>query len=502
VDVGGSVGRVGLIIPGSIFLSNERNFIHLGILRCAAVLEARGYEIDMLDLCGVRNYEDALRDYLHSTPTKVVGITGTSPQMPAVDRICSIIKEERPDVKRILGGPHATVVNAARKMEQRKGIRSRAHVAYDRLFQIADVVVAGDGEDSIEGSLYAPPGTLIDADDPSSDLFLTKERLSELPLPSRHLVAMDTYEYFIEGEKSASLIMQLGCAMGCRFCSGRLSPSYRRVRVRSIDSVIKEIRHLYEVYGFKSFQLYDDELNISPTMIPDLKALIKFQDQIGERFKFRGFIKSHLFNKEQAKYLKECGFVQICIGFESGSDRILQNIKKQASKKQNSECVGIAKFFDLKTKAFCSLGHPHESERTVRDTCEWLIDMEVEEFDCSVVSPFPGCPYYDESALLDPDKNIWVYTVPENGDKLYSIDVDYTKTTQYYKGDKNLGYSSFVYTDFLKPEEIVQLRDWVEDTVRQKLNLPYFKTAAAINYDHSMGTLPPHILRNSMRYSI
>lgn len=487
-----------MIIPGSIFLSDERNFIHLGILKCAAVLEQNGHGIDMLDLCGVRNYEDAVRDYIKETEANSICLTATSPQMPAVDKICSTIRLERPEVKLILGGPHPTVVSAARKMEKKKGAVSRAHVAQDRLFEIVDVVVAGDGEDSVEGSLIAPKGTLIDADDPSSSLFLSKDRLSELPLPARHLVDVNTYKYYIDGENSASLIMQLGCAMGCRFCSGRYSPSYRRVRLRSIDSVIDEMRHLYDTYGFKSFQMYDDELNMNPNMISDLKEIIKFQEKIGESFKFRGFIKSHLFNKEQAKYLKECGFSQICIGFESGSDRILRNIKKQATRKQNSECVEIAKSAGLKIKAFMSLGHPSESDLTARDSCEWLIDMEVEEFDCSVVSPFPGCPYYDESVIVDEGRGIWKYVVPENGDNLYSIDVDYTKTTQYYKGDKNLGYSSFVYTDFLKPEEIVQLRDWIEDTVRQKLNLPYFKTAAAINYDHSMGTLPQHILRSTL----
>ena len=490
--------RIGLIIPGSIFLNNERNFIHLGILRCAAALEALGYEIDMLDLCGVKNYEQAAKDYINSTDTKTIGITGTSPQMPQVDRICTALREERSDLKLILGGPHPTVVNAARKKEKKKGIESRAHVAFNRLYEIVDVVVAGDGEDSIETAIYSPKGTLVDADDPDSRMFLTKSRLSELPLPSRHLVDMQSYKYYIDGESSTSLIMQLGCAMACRFCSGRLSPTYRRVRIRAIDSVLNEIRHLHEVYGYKSFQLYDDELNLSPSMIPDLKAIIKLQEQLGVSFKFRGFIKSHLFNREQAKYLKECGFSQICIGFETGSDRILQNIKKQASKKQNSECVEIAKEAGLKIKAFMSLGHPHESDQTVKDTCEWLINMEVEEFDCSVVSPFPGCPYYDESTPFDPKNGIWRYQVPENGDNLYSVDVDYVKTTQYYKGDRNLGYSSFVYTDFLKAEEVVKARDWIEDTVRQKLNLPYFQTAAAINYDHSMGTLPPHILRSSL----
>lgn len=495
--VEGEQQRVALIIPGSLFLADARVFIHLGMLRIAAVLENAGYPVDVIDLSGVQNYEAVIRDYFRATPTRLVGLTGTSPQMPCVSQLCSVIRQEQPEAKLLLGGPHPTVVNAAKKREQKKGIVSRAHTAYHRLFDLADVVVAGDGEDTIEAALQAPPGTLLDADDPESIGFLSRERLSELPFAARHLVDLSSYHYYIDGERSTSLIMQLGCPWACRFCAGRYSPSYRRMRLRSSESVVAELRHLYEVHGFKAFQLYDDELNASPTLIDTLKAIIALQEELKVSFKFRGFIKSHVFTAEQAQYLKECGFVEICIGFESGADRILQNIKKQASKSQNSRSIAIAKRAGLRTKAFMSFSHPGESEATARETCEWLIAMEVEDFDCSLITPFPGCPFYDDAVVHDAERGIWVYRVPENGDALYCIDTDYTTTTQYYKGDKNLGYTSYVYTDFLSVEDTVRLRDWIEDTVRQKLNIPYYQTKAALLYDHSCGQIPLHILRST-----
>jgi hypothetical protein len=53
-----------LITPPSPFLLDERVFLSLGILRVAASLEAAGVAIEHLDLSGVTNYEDAIRDYL------------------------------------------------------------------------------------------------------------------------------------------------------------------------------------------------------------------------------------------------------------------------------------------------------------------------------------------------------------------------------------------------------------------------------------------------------
>lgn len=55
--------RVCLIIPPSPFLLDERVFVQLGILKIASVLEQHNYTVDMIDLSGVENYTDVLKDY-------------------------------------------------------------------------------------------------------------------------------------------------------------------------------------------------------------------------------------------------------------------------------------------------------------------------------------------------------------------------------------------------------------------------------------------------------
>ena len=56
--------RICLIIPPSPFLLDERVFMHIGILKVAAVLEQRGYGVDVLDLAGIENYKDVIREYI------------------------------------------------------------------------------------------------------------------------------------------------------------------------------------------------------------------------------------------------------------------------------------------------------------------------------------------------------------------------------------------------------------------------------------------------------
>jgi len=49
----------------------------------------------------------------------------------------------------------------------------------------------------------------------------------------------------------------------------------------------------------------------------------------------------------------------------------------------------------LKIKALMSCGHPGESEETVTDIRDWLIRNQVDDFDCTVITTYPGTPYYD-----------------------------------------------------------------------------------------------------------
>lgn len=58
------IPRICLIIPPSLFLLDERVFMSLGILKVAAVLEQEGVTVELLDLSGVTNYEEALAAHL------------------------------------------------------------------------------------------------------------------------------------------------------------------------------------------------------------------------------------------------------------------------------------------------------------------------------------------------------------------------------------------------------------------------------------------------------
>jgi len=492
-----------IVIPPSPFLLDERVFPFLGPLKVAAVLEEANVPVEVLDLSGIKNYTDVVEDYARQNRATIFGLTATTPQFPAAVKIAETILAHTPDSRVIIGGTHATLVVAALKKERKQGRIGRAARAYEQLDQNFDVIVAGDGEDAIFRAIGQYPPKLIDADDRKSELFLTNARLDKTPFPARHLIDMPSYHYTVDGAPALSLIAQLGCPYKCGFCAGRASPMLRNIRTRSDDNIVEEMKLLFRTYGNTGFMFYDDELNVNPSMIELMEKIAKAQRDLGTEWKLRGFVKSERFNEAQAEALYAAGFRQLLIGFESGSPRILENIQKIAKQEDNTRCMDISRKFGLKVKALMSLGHPGESPATIDDTRRWLMDVKPFDFDATVITPYPGSPYYDDALPVEEGSTSWVYTC-KNGDRLYQQEVDYALEADYYKGDPNDGYVAHVWTDFVSPAEIVVRRNELEAQVRKDLNIPFNPSKPAQLYEHSMGQsfLPQTILKSSSPNSL
>ena len=490
-----------LIIPPSPFLLDERVFPSLGILKVASSLEQQGHDVSVLDLSGVENYLQLVEEFARTTAVEIVGITATTPQLPAVMAIARSIRAKRPALKQILGGPHVTLVYSAQRIEKKHGsLDGRGHGAARRLEAEFDVIVSGDGERAILEAIRPDSPSFIDGDDHRGNYFMTDRQFTESPWPSRHLIDLPSYHYSIEDHPATSLIAQLGCPFNCGFCGGRNSRSLRMIRTRTTESILDEIRFLHIVHGYTGFMFYDDELNVNKGLVDLMNRICDLQEELGVNFRLRGFVKSELFTDEQAAAMYRAGFRWILTGFEAANERILLNINKKATLADNTRAVETAKNNGLKVKALMSCGHPGETEESIRSIRDWVVSNAVDDFDCTIITPYPGTPYYDLAVRHQTQSGVWTYTAPATGDQLHAHEMDYTVTANYYKGVPDTGYQSFVFTDALKPEEIVKLRDWVEHDARHALGIPFNQSRPALRYEHSMGQgLPASVLRHAAK---
>ncbi len=469
--------KITLIVPPSGFQLDERVYPMLGVLKVGAVLEIAGHNVDVLDLSGTSPMAVYRHAYQHG-PSDVYGFTATMPQMPAVASILPELRRLAPKARLILGGAHPTLVNVA----ARAGVH-RSQRMLGQLLDLFDCVVAGDGERAVFQAIRPDAPSLIDADRPDDFMFLSPAAVSAGPWPARDLIKLRSYRCWVDGQEATSVIAQLGCPFGCRFCGGRNSPTFRRVRLRNVDSVVGELVDIYERFRYRAFMFLDDELNVSRSFPDLLRAIIAAQERLGVEWRLCGLLKSELFTAEQAGLMFEAGFRKVLVGFESGHPRILENMKKGATVDDNTRAVDLAHRAGLKIKALMSLGHPGESADTIATTRDWLLSVQPDEFDATVLTVYPGTPYHDEAT--EDVKGVWTYRAP-NGDRLHALPIDQLKDTPYYKGIPG-NYQSYVWTDDLTSADLVQQRDQLEADVRDRLKIPWPRGAAAVNYEHSMG---------------
>jgi len=293
----------------------------------------------------------------------------------------------------------------------------------------------------------------------------------------------------------------------CTFCSGRNSPTFRKIRTRSVENIVAEIEHMHKTWGIEAYTFYDDELNVSKTLPDLLRLLIDYQRKHNVQFNLRGSLKAELFNEEQAELFRDAGFKKLVVGFESGSPRILANINKRATREDNTRCIEIGRKYNLDIKALMSIGQAGESFETIKETKYWLKEVKPSEFDVTIITVIPGSPYYDDARqientgtigadVISTDKNIYVFEARKTKDKLYSIEVDNINELEYYKGIPG-EYNAFVFTDHLSRKDLVDCREELDTEVTKFLGHKRDTSIEAQFYEHSMGMLPNFILRSS-----
>lgn len=415
-----------LITLPSPYLLSDKAIVPLGILYVASMLREQRYDVEILDLTGKTNCDNEVHDYA-SKSYDAFGISATSPDVAQALHILELIKSVNPKNKVILGGPHASV--APKLCEPYK----------------FDKIVVGDGWTGAKMAIE-------DGSDKKLIFAPMFQNFDEAPFPARDLIDMDSYEYYIRGIRATNVMTQLGCPYGCAFCCGRNQPEYRRMRLRSVPNVMRELDMLHDKYGFDCFMIYDDEINIIKRQTLELMEEFKKRG-----YRFRAYIKANLFDEETAKALAEGGALELSSGVESGSDRILNIIDKKTSYEINKRFVELCRKYGIYSKAFLIIGLPGEKYEDVMLTKKWILDAKPNYFNIGINTPYPGAPEYDNREKYDIEFG----------------EIDYAKEQTIYTMHGMNKWRSWVRTSSLSPDDIVSLRDEIEKECREALGFVY-----------------------------
>jgi radical SAM superfamily enzyme YgiQ (UPF0313 family) len=303
--------------------------------------------------------------------------------------MAALVKKTNPGTLIVLGGPHPSF-------------------APEETLEPPDVdaVVIGEGEETfpriverflggsrdfsgIKGSAFKDPAGEIFINPPGEMI----KDLDSIPFPSIDIMAVETY--FNEGSKygvlqrrsrSLPIIASRGCPSDCTFCVRFLG---RRFRVRGAENIVDELAWLKEGFGVKEFNFLDDNFTLHKKRVMEVCDLIHRRG-LDITFRFPNGVREDFLDGDILRVLKSVGCYHLDFGIESGSQRVLNLMKKGKKIEEIAEKVYLCKEHGFKVSASFLFGTPGETLEDMEKTIRFAAALPLDSASFGIVIPFPG----------------------------------------------------------------------------------------------------------------
>ncbi len=228
------------------------------------------------------------------------------------------------------------------------------------------------------------------------------EDLDSIPFPARHLVDNSIYRRPDNNKVQATIKVSRGCPFHCFFCLAT-PVSGAKVRRRSVENIMAEIKECVEKYNITNFLFWSDIFNLDKKWVYDLcQAII----DSGLKITWSANTRADTADYDMAKKMYESGCRLVSIGVESGSQYMLDKMGKKITLDDIRRTVKIFKKAKIRIYNYFVIGLPWESEETVEDTIRFAIELDSDFISFYTATPLPGSTYYNyakEHNLFDKD---------------------------------------------------------------------------------------------------
>ena len=305
--------------------------------------------------------------------------------------VAQSLKEAVRSMITVLVGPPAS--QFADMVLQSGGVDIVARFEYD--FTIRDIARSlgnGDGFVNIKGISFRKNGKTVHNPDRE---FTTSQDLDRIPFVSKmykkHLNAED---YFLSHSlyPEVQIFTSRGCPHQCTFCSWPETLMGRNLRVRSVSNVVDEFEYIIdELPKVKEIFIEDDTFTI------DKKRVIAICEEIKRR-KLRATWSCNAranLDYETMKIMKEAGCRLLDVGYESGSNEILKNIKKGITTESMYQFARDARRVGLMVMGDFVFGFPGETSETAEKTIAFAKELKPDIVQFAVSVPIPGTEFYE-----------------------------------------------------------------------------------------------------------
>src|SRR3989338_1122273 len=383
----------------------------LGIAYIAAMLEKDDHTVKIIDgpaCASVFGYDfkDLEKDIADFSPD-VVGVSASTSQLEHVKKAISIAKSVNKDCVVILGG---TLISADPKallgFEQVDfGVYGEAELTLSDILKAVEDKKPVEG---MEGVIWRSNGQVN---------FLKPKmiiNLDQIPMPARHLLRMEIYRPSPANYRrlpATTIMTSRGCPYQCIFCSRPTEGT--AFRSHSAERVVEEIEQLVTKYGIKDIQIFDDTFSLIPSRVERIcKGIIEKKLDIW----WNCMTRVDKINQELLALMKKAGCYEIGFGIESGSDRVLEFIKKSTTTDSVRKAVKMTKDAGIDVRGFFMIGFPTETKDEILQTIKFAKELDVDVAQFMVSTPLPGTEMWEiakQNGTISDDWNSFTFYAPD-----------------------------------------------------------------------------------------
>ena len=189
-----------------------------------------------------------------------------------------------------------------------------------------------------------------------------------------------------------SLYTGRGCRSKCTFCLWPQTVGGHRYRTRSVEHVVAEIAHARRLFPQVKEYFFDDDTFTDD--LPRAEAIARGLGRLGVTWSCNAKADVPL---ATLKVLRDNGLRLLLVGYESGSQGILNNVKKGIRLDRAREFTRNARTLGIKVHGTFIMGLPGETRETIQETVRFALDIDPDTIQVSLAAPYPGTALYREA---------------------------------------------------------------------------------------------------------
>lgn len=246
-------------------------------------------------------------------------------------------------------------------------------------------ILRGKPLEEIDGISYISGGT--PARNPDRPFI---ENLDEIPLPARDLLDNSLYKSPETGRMITVVHANRGCPAKCIFCPVQ-KVAGSKIRIRSPQSIIEEIRQCVDEYGIVDFLFHGDTFTFDKQWVVELCTGI-----VEGKLEIHWGCNSRVdtVDEERLKWMKRAGCWVVAFGVESGDDEILRKMKKGITREKVINAIKVCKEAGIRTHTFFVIGLPWDTKQSLKKTFDFIKELDPDFFDINIAYPLPGTEFY------------------------------------------------------------------------------------------------------------